>query len=253
MPDYIIPNLLNACRVLKLLAQTPALTVSEIGRELLVPRTTVLRIVTTLCREGMLQETDGRYRPGSALIPLGTKALEGVDLRRAAQPVLRRLAQATDETAHLAIEAENKSLLVEVSQSPHPIRVGAPAGTFADLHCSATGKIFLTHHHPQELAELLGRLKPQQRTRNTIVTAAAMAKEAERILKQGYAVDEEEFYEGIRCLAAPVRDNSGKVVAAIGITGAAGRFTKERIPEAAAKVMTAARELSGALGWLDRL
>jgi IclR family acetate operon transcriptional repressor len=248
MPDYIIPNLLNACRVLKLLAQTPALTVSEIGRELQVPRTTVLRIVTTLCRAGMLQEADGRYRPGSALIPLGMKALEGIDLRRAAQPVLRRLAQATGETAHLAIEAENKSLLIEVSQSPHPIRVGAPAGTFADLHCSATGKIFLTHHHLQELSELFSQLKPQRRTRNTIVTAAAMAKEAQRILQQGYAVDEEEFYEGIRCLAAPVRDSSGKVVAAIGITGTATRFTKDRIPEGAANAMTAAHELSIAIG-----
>jgi IclR family acetate operon transcriptional repressor len=248
MPDYIIPNLLNACRVLKLLAQTPGLTVSEIGRELHVPRTTVLRIVTTLCREGMLHEADGLYRPGSALIPLGMKALEGIDLRRAAQPVLRRLAQLTGETAHLAVEAENKSLLVEVSQSPHPIRVGAPAGTFADLHCSATGKIFLAHRHLAELPSLFALLKPQTRTRNTIVTAAAMAKEAARIEKQGYAVDEEEFYEGIRCLAAPVRDNSGKVVAAIGITGTATRFTKDRIPDFAAKVTAAANELSTALG-----
>lgn len=250
MPEYIIPNLRNACRVLKLLAQEPAgLTVSAIAAELKIPRTTVLRIVTTLCLESLLVEAGGLYRSGPALISLGAKALEQVDLRQAALPVLRRLAAETGETSHLAVETELKSMLVEVCQSPHPIRVGAPSGTLASLHCSATGKVFLAHNHANEIAALFSRLRPQLRTPNTITTAAGMKQEIARILKYGYAVDDEEFYEGIRCLAAPVFDSSGKVVAAIGITGAGSRFLRTDIQRRAAQVMAAAAEISASQGY----
>jgi len=252
MPDYLIPNLLNACRVLQFLADAPGASVAVIARELHIPRTTVLRIVTSCCQGGLLRESSGCYALGAGLIPLGMKALEGVDLRRGAQPLLRRLAEDTDETAHLAIPAETRSLLVEVCQSPHPIRVGAPAGTLADLHCSSTGKVFLAHLFREELEALFRTLKPKARTPRTLTTAKAMAQELERILAQGYALDDEEFCEGIRCLAAPVRDNTGRVIAALGITGPTTRFTRERIGSCAEKVLAAAEELSRSLGFREK-
>ncbi|MFA6632824.1 MAG: helix-turn-helix domain-containing protein, partial [Kiritimatiellia bacterium] len=144
MPDYVIPNLLNAGRVLKLLASEPELSALQISRALEVPRTTVIRIVNSLVREGLL-ESDERhlYALGPALIYLGMRAMAGVDLTGLAKPLLKQLAEQTGETAHLAMLSDEKSLLMEVCQSPLPIRAGAPAGTLADLHCSATGKVFL--------------------------------------------------------------------------------------------------------------
>lgn len=254
MPDYLIPNLLNACRVLQFLADEPApgASVAGIARELHIPRTTALRIVTTCCQGGLLRESGGLYTLGAGLIPLGMKALEGVDLRRGAQPLLRRLAEATDETAHLAMPVENRALLVEVCQSPHPIRVGSPAGTLADLNCSSTGKVFLAYLFRERLEELFRQLKPRPRTPRTLTTAKAMAQEVERILALGYALDDEEYCEGIRCLAAPVRDNEGCVVAAVGITGPSSRFTRERIKPCAEKVLATAQELSRSLGFREQ-
>ena len=186
---------------------------------------------------------------GPALIPLGARALENIDLRRTAAPILRALSLETDETAHLAVPADGfKSLLVEVAQSPHPIRVGAPAGTLAELYCSATGKIFLAHCFADRLPEFFQNCKIEKRTARTITTQTAMQREIDVILRQKYAVDEEEFVEGIRCLAVPVRDNTGAIAAAIGITGPAARFTQDKIPAFAAKLTVAATQLSHDLG-----
>ena len=250
MPDYLIPNLLNAGRVLKLLASEPDLTVLQISRALHVPRTTVLRIATSLVREGLL-ETDAHhaYTLGPALIYLGIRAMDGVDLTGLAKPLLKQIAHQTGETAHLAMLSDDKSLLLEVCQSPLPIRAGAPAGTLADLHCSATGKVFLTWNFADGLNAFFDRVKPSSHTARTITTAERMAKETSFILKNGYAVDEEEFYDGIRCVAVPVLNSRGRVHVALGITGVTGRLTRRRIPGCVAQLKDAAAKLSAALGY----
>ena len=250
LPRYSIPNLANACRTLKFLGSTAAaISISDISRELRIPRTTVLRIVSTLAHASLLRETPDGFVLGPALIPLGARALEKIDLRRTAAPILRTLAVETDETAHLAVPAEGfKSLLVEVAHSPHPIRVGAPAGTLADLYCSATGKIFLAYCFAERLPEFFKSCTIEKRTARTITTPTAMRREIKTIRVQHYAVDEEEFMEGIRCLAVPVRDNTGAVAAAIGITGPATRFTRDKIPAFAQKLSAAAARLSHNLG-----
>lgn len=249
MPDYLIPNLVNAGRVLKLLADSPGQTALEISRALRVPRTTVLRIVTSLAREGLLEADKTTYSLGPALIYLGIRAMDGIDLPGLAKPLLKRLARETGETAHLAMLADDKSILLEVCQSPLPIRAGAPAGTCADLHCSATGKIFLAWNLSDQLEAFFGRTKPSARTVRTIITPDKMAKELALIRKRGYAVDEEEFFDGIRCLAVPVLNSHGRVRLALGITGVTTRLTRGRIPECAEKLAAAAAELSAAIGY----
>lgn len=249
MPDYLIPNLLNAGRVLKLLASEPGLTALQISRTLRVPRTTVMRIALSLVREGML-ETDGNhvYTLGPTLIYLGMRAMDGVDLAGLAKPLLKQLATQTGETAHLAMLSDEKSMLLEVCQSPLPIRAGAPAGTLADLHCSATGKIFLAWNFAGTLVAFFDRIKPTPRTARTITTAERMAHEIGLIRKRGYAVDEEEVYDGIRCLAVPVFNSRGHVHIALGLTGVTGRLTRKRIPDCVAQLKEAAATLSAALG-----
>jgi IclR family acetate operon transcriptional repressor len=250
MPDYVIPNLLNAGRVLKLLASEPGLTALQLSRALCVPRTTVMRIANSLVKEGLLEGDERRvYTLGPALIYLGMRAMDGVDLAGLAKPLLKRLAAQTGETAHLAMLSDDKSLLMEVCQSPLPIRAGAPAGTLADLHCSATGKVFLAWNFRDRLEAFFDRVKPPRRTARTIVTPERMAKETALILKRGYAVDEEEFYDGIRCAAVPVFNSRGHVFIALGITGVTQRLTRGRVPECVAQLREAAATLSDALGY----
>jgi DNA-binding IclR family transcriptional regulator len=249
MPDYLIPNLVNAGRVLKLLATTAGLTVLEISRALHVPRTTVLRIVTSLAREGLVEAENGAFSLGPTLIYLGIRAMDGIDLTGLAKPLLKRLAHETGETAHLAMLADDKSILLEVCQSPLPIRAGAQPGTRAALHCSATGKVFLTWNLADALEAFFARAQPTARTARTITTPERMAKELALIRKRGYAVDEEEFFDGIRCLAVPVLNSHGHVRLALGITGVTARLTRGRIPECVEKLKTAAAELSSAIGY----
>lgn len=250
MPDYIIPNLLNAGRVLKLLASEPGLTALQISRALHVPRTTVMRIAASLVREGLLETgAQQSYSLGPALIYLGIRATAGVDLTGLSKPLLKQLAVKTGETAHLAMLSDDKSLLLEVCQSPLPIRAGAPAGTLADLHCSATGKIFLAWNFQDTLAAFFARVQPLPRTARTLTTPERMAKETALILKRGYAVDEEEFYDGIRCVAVPVFNSRGHVHIALGLTGVTARLTHKRIPGCVAQLKEAAAKLSVALGY----
>lgn len=246
---YVIPNLRNACRILKLLGSSPdGFKAAEIGRRLRIPVTTTLRIMTTLYLEGLVRKNGALYELGPVLIQLGNASLAGTEIRTAALPVLEKLTARTDETSHLAIPCDNRSLIIAVQDSPHPLRAASRPGFLAELHCSSTGKIFLAFLHQSRLVEMYGADRPTRRTSHTLNTLAEIRRETELTRKNGYTLDDEEFNLGVRCLAVPVYGSDSTVVAAIGITAATVRFTRERIPEMAAAVKSAASELSRLLG-----
>ncbi|MBL9214747.1 MAG: IclR family transcriptional regulator [Opitutaceae bacterium] len=247
---YVIPNLRNACRILKLLGRSPdGFKVADIGRTLGIPVTTTLRIMTTLHLEGLVRKNGTLYELGPVLIQLGNASLAGTEIRTAALPVLEKLTAQTDETSHLAIPCDNRSLIVAVQDSPHPLRAASRPGFLADLHCSSTGKTFLAFLHREHLGDLYGKEKPSRRTPNTLCTLADIRRETDLTRKRGYGLDDEEFALGVRCLAMPVHASDGSVAAAIGITASTVRFTKDRIPEMAEAVRGAATELSRLLGY----
>ncbi len=247
---YVIPNLRNAGRILKLLGRHPdGLRAADLARTLDIPVTTTLRIMTTLHLDGLARKHDGRYELGPVLIQLGTAALAGTEIRELALPLLQRLTADTDETAHLAIPCDERSLIVAVQDSPHPLRAASRPGFLADLHCSATGKVFLAFLYAQRLGEFYARERPGRRTPATLVKLADLKREVALIRQRGYSVDNEEFNLGVRCLAAPVFASDGAVAAAMGITASTVRFPLDRIPEFAAKVRAMAAELSQLLGY----
>ncbi|HVU17125.1 MAG TPA: IclR family transcriptional regulator, partial [Candidatus Didemnitutus sp.] len=247
---YVIPNLRNACRILKSLsAHADGLKVADLARELKLPVTTTLRIMATLQLEGFARKAEGRFFLGPVLIHLGNASLAGVEIRDAALPVLQALTQRTDETSHLAVPCDDRALIVAVQDSPHPLRAASRPGFLAELHCSSTGKTFLAFLHRQRLTQLYGKAKVTRRTEFTHTSFAEIAREVEVTRKRGFSLDDEEFNLGVRCLAAPVFSSDGSVVAAIGITAAAVRFTRDRVAEMAAAVKGAAAELSGLLGY----
>jgi IclR family acetate operon transcriptional repressor len=246
---YVIPNLRNACRILKVLGRHPdGLKAADLARDLQIPVTTTLRIMNTLCLEGLARKVDGRFELGAVLIQLGNAALAGTEIRDLALPLLQKLTAATDETAHLAIPCDDRSLIVAVQDSPHPLRAASRPGFLAELHCSSTGKVLLAWLHQDRIAELMAESRPTKRTPRTQTTVAAIKKEAALTRKRGFSLDNEEFNPGVRCLAAPVFGSEGQIVAAIGITAATVRFTEERIPEMAGKVRLIAGELSRLMG-----
>jgi IclR family acetate operon transcriptional repressor len=246
---YVIPNLRNACRILKLLRGHPGgLKAADLARSLGIPVTTTMRIMATLQIEGVVQKTDGRYGLGPVLIHLGNAALAGTDIRKLALPFLQKLTVETDETSHLAIPCNERSLVIAVQDSLHPLRAASPAGFLTDLHSSSTGKIFLSYIHGRQLAKLHAAEPPYRHTVHTLTRKGELEREIELTRKRGYSTDDEECHIGVRCVAAPIFSSDGSVVAAVGITAATVRLQEKKVPEMAVKVRAAAAEISRLLG-----
>jgi DNA-binding IclR family transcriptional regulator len=249
---YVIPNLRNACRILKRLGQANSGFIAhDIAKDLSLPATTTLRIMNTLHLEGLVRKDRGQYFLGPVLIHLGNGALAATELNALAQPVLQKLTGLTGETSHVAVPCDNRSLIVAVCSGPHPLRAASRPGTLVEMHCSATGKIFLSFL-PDLLQATYGLNHPIKRySPRTLTTFGGLKKETDLTRKRGYSFDNEEFHDGVRCLAAPVRGSDRSVVAAVGITAAVVRFPLDRTAEIAGHVQAAARELSQGLGYAE--
>lgn len=249
MPDYTIPNLRNACRVLDYLAQSDhSLSSSEIADHLGIPRSTTLRILFTLEAQHFIRKEGKQIVLGSALIHLGNKAQKSLSIRELAEPLLDKLTSFTRETSQLAILSSNKSMILEVYDSPHPLSAHSRQGTTADLHCSATGKVLLAFLNREELGPMLDQIDYQTRTSNTLSNKEDLLVELGSIRNRGYSIDEEEYHEGIRCIAAPVFDACGIAAYSIGITASTSRFTKSKIKPYANYVIRLANELTTSIG-----
>ena len=247
---YIIPNLRNACRILKLLeTRAEGFKAADVARELAIPVTTTLRIMATLQLEGLVRKLEGRFELGPALIHLGNASLAGTEIRAMAMPVLQQLTAETVETSHLAIPCDNRALIVAVQDSPHPLRAASRPGYLAELHCSSTGKVFLAFLHARDVGSIVGKEPLLRRTPNTLTSLADVRRETELTRRRGYSLDNEEYHPGVRCVAAPVYSCDATVVAAIGITAATVRFPKENVGRISKLVLAAAQELSRHLGY----
>lgn len=254
MERYVIPNLRNACRVLKHLSQSRSpKSVREIATELELPRTSALRILSTLAMEGFARKHDDRYALGPALIPVGSAAKARLDISELAKPFLQTVTQQTGETCHLAVPSDNRSLIVEVSFSPHPLSSSRGPGALVELHCSATGKCFLAYSYDKPIEKILRVSDLAPHTKNTLTTLEALRSEVERVRRLGYAMDEQEFFEGVRCIAAPVFDGDNRCVAAVGVTASTTRFTASLIEEFARILNEQADQISRTLGWQGRM
>jgi len=246
---YSIPNLKNACRVLKALSvEEKGFSLSELARNLKIPRTTALRILSTLENEGFVGRNDNTFTLGNGMVNVGLKALAKINIRTIAVPILRDLANETGETAHLVVLSDDHALILEVCDSPHPLRVASRPGTLTLLYCSAAGKVLMAHCIRNRIPEIFKDNKMEKRTAKTITSIAALEKEMDKVIAQGYGLDDEEYFEGIRCLAAPIWNTRHEVVAATGITGTTTRFTPDKIESFAQIVINAAKCISEKLG-----
>jgi len=248
MAEYIIPNLKNACRILSHLGQsTRALSCVEISKTLNLPRTTVLRIMETLASERFVDKDDNKYVLGSELVNLGDCSLARVNLLNLAETYLARITEITGETSHLGVYSGNKVLIAKVCESPLPLHAASRAGAVVDMYCSGTGKVLLAWLVKND-PSFIKKIKQEKRTVNTLVTREALLKDLALITKRGYALDNEEYHVGVRCLAVPVWDKLGGIVGSLGITAPSVRFDKKCNQKMFEKVNAVAVELSRRLG-----
>ena len=247
MNRYVVPNLLKTCEILKLLARHQnGLLAKQIEQMTDTPKTTSFRILKTLCDADMVVKKDSLFFAGPGLYEIGLAALRDNKLRELSIEVLQDLTRETHLTSHLAIPTKKHSLILEVCDSPGPIRVASRPGTQAYMHNSATGKLFLSYLYKDCLKDKMSTLDLPKQTKFTITTVEGMEIETSKIISQKYAVDNEEYHPGVKCLAAPVFNLHGNIIAAIGVTGPANLVDFDTLPEI---VIKAGNSLSAKLGF----
>jgi DNA-binding IclR family transcriptional regulator len=247
---YTIPSLQRGIRIVEaILGKDNGLSALELEEQFGIPKTTIFRILHTLQNESWLEKHGERYLAGHRLIQSGLQALSGMELRRVSVPFLDKLSKETGETAHLGIWAGKQVMVAEVCDGPKHIRIACRAGTLTPAHCSSLGKVLLAGVVGSENLQAFykGEIL-EKRTPSTITDLDELAAELDKTVAQGYAVDDREYYEDVRCVASPVRNAFGGVVAALGITATTLTLKESMIPEIAAKVAEVAREVSLALG-----
>ncbi|MGD1996627.1 MAG: IclR family transcriptional regulator [Anaerolineae bacterium] len=232
--------------------EEPELGVTELSKRLDVHKSTVSRLLSTLEEEDLVYRNSetGRYRLGVGLIELAGLVVLRADLRRVARPMLRQLADQTQETVNLTVRDSGEAINVD-QVSPHGRRVLniGWVGRRTPLHASSTGKVLLAYLPDEELDALLEGPLPRY-TEHTITHAAVLREQLAVVRRRGYAVGLEELEIGLNAVAAPVRDHTGQVVASVSAAGPSYRFSRERIEgEVAAEVMACTGRISRALGF----
>lgn len=229
--------------------ERPALTVDEVSRELGFPHSTTYRLFATLRDKGALQQKPGTdsYVLGARLLQLADVIRLSLDLRGLALPWMQQLVDSSRETVVLVVPTDGQATYIEMIPSPEPMRVIPSDGMSFPLHCGGTRRILLAHME-EEARELYLRGRLRSYTRGTIVDKAELRADLARIAARGYAIGNQEIYDGARSLAAPVRDAGARVIASIGIVGPAHRLTDERIERLLPSLLRCARHISVSLG-----
>ncbi|HEV8633013.1 MAG TPA: IclR family transcriptional regulator [Chloroflexota bacterium] len=233
---------------------SPELSLTDCVERTNLDKATAFRLLTCLTEAGFLHRDAerGLYRVGPALLPVASAFHEGDALSAIAESHVRRLAAETGQTATLSVRDGATTINILVAHSDRPLRrLSYPGERFA-IHAASVGKAIAAHMHPRELEMLVGEGELPRFTAKTIVSTAAFTAELEQVRAQGYALDDEEAIDGVRCVGAVVRDYRARPVAAISVAGAAGEFVGEALERYAGAVVNAAAAISAQLGFHRR-
>jgi IclR family acetate operon transcriptional repressor len=243
----------RAVAILKALASSGELGITELAGALTLSKATVFRLLGALERDAMVARDPATetYRLGPALIALGAHALRSTDLRAASHDELVALAEETGEAATIEILVAQDTLILDEVQGRFILGTTPELGTHWPAHTTSTGKVLLAairyEGTPAEWdAALPARLV--KRTPRTITSRERLERELARIWRQGYAAAIEEIEPGFVAIGAPVRNHNGRVIAALSIGGPVVRLQRPRIPEVAALVRRSADRVSLRLG-----
>jgi IclR family transcriptional regulator, KDG regulon repressor len=240
----------NALRLLRLLAEPPAArTVTALGRELGMGKSMVHSLLATMLRQGFVERLpDHTYRLGLGVLLVGEAARRMRDVRTVALPELRRLCEAVDEPVYLFARHGDQGILLERLVPNTRALVTMEAGEYGPLHAGSLRKVLLAYAGDDEIERYLAAGPLERFTPWTTVEPATLRAQLAAIRQAGFAYTEQEGYEGMAGLAAPVFDAFGCVGASVGVSTVMSRL-RERRWEAAALVCAAAARISAALGY----
>lgn len=203
----------------------------ELSQALEMNASTLYRLLVTLCRRGFVVHDvhTGSYRLSLKTFQIGQAALDSVDLRRDARPVMEALVARCNETVNLVALQGRDVIFVEQVESTNMLRSLIKVGSRAPAYATGGGKALLAGLAKAEVRALYADYRMHAFTDNTITDLTQLQEELTVTSRRGYAIDDEECERGLRCVAAPIYDHARYAVAALTVTGPVGRLTREYI------------------------
>ncbi|RJF91935.1 IclR family transcriptional regulator [Noviherbaspirillum saxi] len=252
MADYTVDAVDKALGLLFLVAQQPGLGVTELAKRSGNTKARAFRLLETLEQGGLVQRELGNatYILGYKAFYLGAAASEQLSLARLAKRHLEEIGSCSNETVLIRIRDGLETVSIARWDSTHAVRIHSEIGNRRPLYVGASGKLLLAYA-PADVQTKVLQGDMEKFTPNTITSPTKLKKELSKILTQGYAVSFAERTSDTVSIAAPVRDVSGEVIAAISITGPSTRMREEILPKLTDTILDGARRLSRELGYIE--
>jgi len=248
---FTLDSVSKTLKVLKCFTrENPVWRVSELARELNMTKSSVSRILSTLASEGfVIQDPDSRsFRIGTVVLSIGDACRSSYEVFHESRPILKELVENVHETVQLSVLENIEVVIIESIEGKHPMRYTASVGSRSPVHCSSSGKALLGFRSDDLIDRVIEAGLPAWTSR-TITDAQAFREEMRRIRKQGYAISNEERFEGVTAIAAPVLDDKGNAIAAVNVVGPTYRIKRENLDRCIRHLTKAAQLISKSMGY----
>jgi DNA-binding IclR family transcriptional regulator len=251
--DYTIQALYHALLVVESFLEPDRAVqgISRISDDLGLNKSRVFRILTTLEKRGFVeQDPDSKqYQLGLRFLSLGAAVQDRLEIIQIAAPLIDELAAKTGETIHIGVRSGHEAVCVAKRESVHSVRLYAEIGRRAPLHVGGVPKVLLAYMAPKERAEVLHGAPLSRITDRTTTDPDALEKVLDQIRRDGFHVAVGDLDDDVHSIAAPIRNQPGRVVAAVSLAGPSHRFPPDKIQRSIDLVCTAASEISSRLGY----
>lgn len=248
---WIIHSLDKGLSILEYLSfKEEGVSLSEIASLLKMDKSSVFRLLSTLSRRDFVRQDENtkKYTLGFKILELQRSLSSQLKLEKQSYPFLQELTNKTGESSHLAVYFEGKATFIATHQCDEVLSVHNNLGRREPLHCTALGKVLLAFLPEGKREEVLKTIPLKKFTPCTITSRKRLKEELKKVREKGVSIDNEEYREGVRCVAAPVFNSENKMISAMGISGPSTRISEEKFPFLEKIVKEIAERLSLSLG-----
>jgi len=237
--------------IIELLENNNSLGLQDISNMLNINKSTVHRFLKSMLAQNFVNknEENGKYSLGLRFLNIATKTIDSIDIRKIAHPYLIELEKLTGETVHLIVFDGKNMIYIDKIESNKPIRMYSKIGNIVPIYCTAAGKVILAFQQKEKIDEIIKKTKFIRHTKNTIIDKKIFRDCLEEVKRDGYAVDDCEHEEGIRCIAAPIWNYSKRVNSAISISALVSRMSISNLLSFKAELLKECSIVSEELGF----
>lgn len=250
-----IQSVARAITIMEALLDEHEMGLSELSATLGLGKSTACRLLQTLRSYGLVEQTtSGKFRLGIRLSVFGDAALSQIDIVKEANPYIKELAKISGENVNIAILDNLDVLYIGRIDGKEQLRTRVVVGQRSPAYCTSIGKALLANLPDEALEKVLSMYKAQanivRHTENTITEVEDLRSHLQKVKEQGFAIDDEELHRGVRCIASPIFNHRGQVIAGVSVSGAAIRLTFNRITELIPYVKSTALSISRKMGFI---